>query len=127
MARPEYLEWLSYARDDLETAEYLLGMKPRKIEIICYHCEQCAEKALKAVLAFYEEEIPRSHDLRLLMKHCRERAPAIDRLADLLPVLQPFAVSVRYPYETDVAEGDEIVALEHARNVFHFIQELMAE
>jgi HEPN domain-containing protein len=71
------MEWLSYARDDLETAEYLLGMKPRKIEVICYHCQQCAEKALKAVLAFYEEDIPRSHDLRLLWKKStvNERSP----------------------------------------------------
>jgi len=37
---------------DLNTAEYLKNMKPLPIEIICYHCQQSAEKYLKGYLVF---------------------------------------------------------------------------
>ena len=44
-------EWLDLAEMDLGAAEYLLGMRPVPVEIICYHCEQAAEKMLKGTLA----------------------------------------------------------------------------
>ena len=37
-------EWLEFAKMDLGAAEYLLTMHPLPVEIICYHCEQAAEK-----------------------------------------------------------------------------------
>jgi len=36
---------------DLGTAEYLQNMSPLPLEIICYHCQQSAEKYLKGYLA----------------------------------------------------------------------------
>ncbi|MHB8125320.1 MAG: HEPN domain-containing protein [Desulfitobacteriaceae bacterium] len=36
--------WCDFAKDDLITAKYLLGLHPLKLEIICYHCQQSAEK-----------------------------------------------------------------------------------
>lgn len=41
-------EWLEFAAMDLDSAQFLLGMRPVPVEIICYHCEQAAEKLLKA-------------------------------------------------------------------------------
>ena len=43
-------EWLDFAYMDLSAAEHLLTMRPLPVEIICYHCEQAAEKFLKATL-----------------------------------------------------------------------------
>ena len=43
-------EWLEFAAMDLDSAQFPLGMRPVPVEIICYHCEQAAEKLLKAVL-----------------------------------------------------------------------------
>ncbi len=40
-------EWLDYAVKDLTSARSLLKMKPHLGEIICFHCQQAAEKALK--------------------------------------------------------------------------------
>ena len=37
------LEWIEFARNDLESADYLTNKKPLPLEIICYHCQQCAE------------------------------------------------------------------------------------
>lgn len=36
-------EWFMFANNDLNSAEFLLNMKPLPLEIICYHCQQSAE------------------------------------------------------------------------------------
>ncbi|MBN2050303.1 MAG: HEPN domain-containing protein [Spirochaetales bacterium] len=36
---------------------------PGPLEIICFHCQQAAEKALKAYLAYNEIRPPKTHDL----------------------------------------------------------------
>ena len=36
-------EWLEFAAMDLDSAQFLLGMRPVPVEIICYHCEQAAD------------------------------------------------------------------------------------
>ena len=49
--REEARQWLDYAEGDAAAAHHLFEgfFHPRKLEIICYHCSQAAEKAVKAV------------------------------------------------------------------------------
>ena len=43
--------WLSFAKTDLGVANYLNeNYHPKPLEIICYHCQQAAEKAIKALI-----------------------------------------------------------------------------
>ena len=51
-----YNEWFEFAK-------FLMNMHPRPIEIICYHCEQSAEKYLKGYLIKAGNKIERTHDL----------------------------------------------------------------
>ncbi|GHV89556.1 hypothetical protein AGMMS50268_00590 [Spirochaetia bacterium] len=37
-------EWLAYAENDFGSAEYLLGRRPLPLEVICFLCQQSAEK-----------------------------------------------------------------------------------
>ena len=54
MITDDCLEWLSFARMDITAAQDLFykqqNLHHRPIEIILYHCQQCAEKALKAFI-----------------------------------------------------------------------------
>jgi len=51
MDNKEGLKWFEYAENDFEAAKILsLQVKP-KLEIVCYHCQQCAEKMLKGYIA----------------------------------------------------------------------------
>ena len=50
-------EWFETADLDYGSALFLLEMKPMPFEIICYHCQQCAEKYLKGFTAYYGEYI----------------------------------------------------------------------
>ena len=57
--------WLEFANADLETADFLYEKQyPRQLEIICYHCQQAGEKAIKALYIAKEIPggIPRKHD-----------------------------------------------------------------
>jgi HEPN domain-containing protein len=53
-------EWLFKAGNDLESAEYLLTSKKELFDIVVYHAQQCAEKAVeysKVILDFTRQWI----------------------------------------------------------------------
>lgn len=46
-------EWLRYAREDLETAEFVISNLPTLVpRHACFFAQQSAEKALKSVLIY---------------------------------------------------------------------------
>ena len=69
--------WLEFANADLETADFLYEKQyPRQLEIICYHCQQAGEKAIKALYIAKEIPggIPRKHDLWFLLEQMKNTA-----------------------------------------------------
>lgn len=54
---------------ELMSAEYLLKMHPMPIGIICYHCQQSAEKYLKGFLVLHGMSPPKTHDLNQLQNY----------------------------------------------------------
>ena len=57
-------EWLARARDDLELAENAVrGGTGPFMRDAAFHCQQAAEKALKAFLTWRDLPFPRVHDL----------------------------------------------------------------
>jgi HEPN domain-containing protein len=113
-------EWLFRAKDDLESAEYLLGKKPLPIEIICFHCQQSAEKILKGLLILQEINPPKIHDLVILYDHCQQFTPEFDKILKQCERLNPYSVSPRYPNEKIITEQQMQIALTDAREVLEF-------
>ena len=65
------LPWVQRAENDITTARYLSeNIHPGPIEIICFHCQQAAEKYLKAFLVWNDQEPSKTHDLIELAKLC---------------------------------------------------------
>jgi HEPN domain-containing protein len=62
--------WLAYAREDLRMAE--LALMEGIFNQVCFHAQQCVEKAIKGWLQRQGQVPPRTH-----------------RMADLLPLLLP--------------------------------------
>ena len=56
-------EWLVKAQHDLMSAERLLSGDEPIRDTGCFHCQQTAEKALKAFLTHYGIEFEKSHSL----------------------------------------------------------------
>lgn len=65
-------EWFIFADNDLKSAKFLLHMNPLPLEIICYHCQQSAEKYLKGYISLNGGKLIKTHDLTLLNKVCIE-------------------------------------------------------
>ena len=114
-------EWLDFAYMDLSAAEHLLTMHPLPVEIICYHCEQAAEKFLKATLVQFDREPPKTHDLIQLCKLCCEVDTRFEQLADSCIELTPYGVQVRYPSNLELDESDAVCALKECRLVQDFV------
>lgn len=89
-------EWIDHAQSDLNSARFLVNMKPEPIEIICYHCQQSAEKYLKALLVQHEMAPHKTHDLNLLSDQL-EFEKILSKIQDPLLVLNDYSVNVRYP------------------------------
>lgn len=99
-------EWLRYAREDLEGAEYVVAnfpaLAPRHA---CFFAQQSAEKALKAILIYLQIEYPHRHNLDEL----RDLIPAGWSVKTDYPTLKPlvaWAVESRYFSELPDATPD---------------------
>ena len=118
-------KWLAYAKTDYDIAVHDTTYSPVPIEIICYHCQQVGEKALKAILAFHDHEIPRTHDLYRLLELCNKMEPMLPDLTKQALELSDFAVVPRYPSPIELDETDMNTALHHAEAVLKVITELL--
>jgi HEPN domain-containing protein len=112
------LQWLEKAAADLDAAEQLCTQGGRFREIIAFHCQQAAEKYLKALLVRHQIEFPKTHDIaKLLDRVAAVNASIAESLRDA-DVLTPFGVEVRYPSEApEVLPGGETEAIDIARRV----------
>jgi HEPN domain-containing protein len=120
------INWLHYAQTDYDVAVHDLTFHPVPVEIICYHCQQAGEKALKALLAYYDEEITHTHDLYRLLQQCESYAPNLTTLASQAKRLTDFATMTRYPVATvDLEESDMRLALSYAKQILDQISPLV--
>ena len=97
--------WLEFANADLETADFLYEKQyPRQLEIICYHCQQAGEKAIKALYIAKEIPggIPRKHDLWFLLEQMKNVVDIPECIYDAAEKLDPYAIIFRYPGENRV-------------------------
>ncbi|MDX9867507.1 MAG: HEPN domain-containing protein [Kiritimatiellia bacterium] len=87
--------WLRDAKSDLALAS-VKKTKSIRYEHLCFHAQQAAEKAVKAVLLSQGFDVPRTHDLSFLVDLLPLTALPPPSLL-LLPVLTKYAVHHRYP------------------------------
>jgi len=115
---PESLElaksWLAKAQSDLATARLLIKGEERYLDTGSYHCQQAAEKAIKAWLTAVEVAFIKTHSLELLVRLCIPSAPGIHRYISHAMELTPFATEFRYPgdvFEPSAIEADRALVL----------------
>jgi HEPN domain-containing protein len=67
---------------------------------VCFHCQQAAEKYLKALMQELARAIPRTHALEDLLNLLLPHHPALNSFRRGLTFLTTFAVETRYPGKT---------------------------
>ena len=115
-------EWFDIAETDLASAQHLISMHPQPIEIICYHCQQSAEKFLKGFLVLNNHEIIKTHDLVVLNRLCSMYDNEFKTMEEECLRLTDYSVNIRYPYPVDLNEKDMTLALIDAAKIKEFVQ-----
>jgi len=117
-------EWLLIAYDDWDSAKFLFENKhPKPLEIICYHCQQSAEKSLKAFLVHCGVEAPKIHDCAKICGLCIEEDDAFESLLHDCIELALYAAGTRYPRRMELEESNARAALEKAAAIYAFVSE----
>ena len=121
-------EWLSYAEVDLGVARHLFETyHPRPLTIICFHCQQAAEKAVKALIVLYGNQggMPKKHDILLLLKQIKNMASIDDKYYNYADMLTPYSVAMRYPNELFLEDYHAEKAISMANEIFDWAKNVI--
>jgi HEPN domain-containing protein len=120
-------DWIEKADADLEVARRMAAEAADNLrirEIVGFHCQQAAEKYLKALLTRCQIEFPKTHDIKTLLQLAGD--PVADSLGGA-KWLTPFGVEIRYPGDTaEMLPGDEGKAIELASQVRQVVLAILA-
>lgn len=117
-------EWIVKAEEDFLVAEREIEEKPPVYNAVCFHCQQCIEKYLKAILQENDVLIDKTHDLDVLLEKSKKFVADINSYKMEIIVLSAYATEFRYPgimaSEEDAKEA--ISTTEKAREIIrkHF-------
>ena len=100
---------------------------PKTFEIICYHCQQAAEKLVKALVLAYDGEIQKTHDLGLLTEQLSEFLELPESVLTSADLLTPYGVKIRYPHELCIEESHTEKALSDMNIVYDFVKKEIAK
>jgi len=117
---------LAKSESDLGAASLLIEQDQKLLDATVFHCQQSAEKAIKAWMTQEEIIFRKTHDLELLLGDCVPRDSRLSRFYEHAHYLTPLAVQFRYPGDAN-QPSLEIArkALAFAREIFeHFQSEL---
>lgn len=109
-------QWIAKAKNDLLDADNNLKAEETPFDTVCFHCQQAAEKFLKAYLVANSSPYPISHDLILILEKILPFDSSAEVLREDLALLMPYAIEIRYPddwvmpTEEDAKEAREAVS-----------------
>jgi HEPN domain-containing protein len=99
---PEVQDWLHKVAEDYRVAEALAALAEPLDDSICFHCQQAAEKLLKALLVARDLAPPRTHDLEELAARLSPPLSLPPHVEDAFTYLTELAVIPRYPVHADL-------------------------
>jgi len=120
--------WLTKAASDLRSARVLGSADDSPLDTAIYHCQQTAEKAVKAFLVFREISPEKTHDIRKLTLEAAVHEPRFNDVMDMAVSLTPYAWEFRYPddlAETYPTREEFDEALQHAQTIYDFVLTLL--
>ncbi|EFA68208.1 HEPN domain-containing protein [Cylindrospermopsis raciborskii] len=122
----EVRQWIIKSQRDIKVARILIENEVSLLDAVVYHCQQSAEKALKAYLTHQDLGFKKTHDLGVLVEMCSVFEPNFQDLEDMADTLTPYATEFRYPgdiIEPERYEAEE--ALQMAATVLEFVIKLL--
>lgn len=117
------IPWVEKAEGDYEGAIYLSKKRSKKIvHLICFACQQSAEKYLKAFLVDKDIRFSKTHFLiKELLPLCEKVDQEFSVLVPYLEELDPYSVEFRYPGE-EITKDDVKTAIVAIKKVRKFVR-----
>lgn len=109
------------AGKDYRASEVLFNTDERDFhcDVICFHCQQCVEKSLKAFLMFNETAFPKTHDLLILLNLCSNLDNNFNNFD--LSDFSGFGVDIRYD-DISATIDETKNAFETAKSVMDYVK-----
>lgn len=118
----EVREWVEKAAEDLGVAELILRAKQPYFGASLFHCQQAAEKMLKAYLVWNDRPFRKTHELQELLSACAGIDPQFSALSSPAKTLTQYAVDYRYPGAIGMLKLQEVEdAVRLAHEIFTFV------
>ena len=116
-------EWLSFSKEDLDTAKVLLSGEYLYNRSICYHCQQAAEKDLKAYVIYLDLPLNKTHNLIKLVDQIRELDTEIIGLQNDVAILTEYIVTARYSDDSEpITDEESKLAFEVTKRINNYIK-----
>lgn len=121
-------QWLVKASNDLRSARIVAAAPDGPLDTAIYHCQQAAEKSVKAYLIFRDAPFEKTHDIVRIVRLAEQFEPSFSDFIEQARILTPLAWRFRYPSE---APGDEPTrvqfdqALHGAQSISDFVLRLL--
>ena len=122
--------WMQFAETNLGTAKHLMDTYyPKPLEIICYHSQQAAEMAIKALIIYHGAQggLPKKHNLSFLLEQMKNMVNIPEEYYDYADILTPYGVSARYPNELFLEEQDAEEALVLSEKILVWVKGLIMD
>ncbi len=123
-----YYDWLDRAGEDMVTAELLIK-DDRCYNSCAFHCQQAAEKALKAYLLLQNPRLLDGHNLTWLCKQAMRHDRNFEKWLDESAALNRYYIETRYPTDIpdEIDEKEIHQAFDMAMDLYFFICERVDE
>lgn len=116
------LDWMKKAEHDLKSAKIILSSGEEIYDSVCFHSQQLAEKALKALFTARNIEFPKTHNL-LLLSNLLLDADVL-KLNEDLESLTKYAVESRYPGDyVEPGHEEALKTLDTATEVYDLVKQ----
>lgn len=115
-------KWIEKADKDLLSAERELTFDDPITETVCFHCQQTAEKYLKAFLIYHQIYFSKTHKIKDLLDLCCTKDSSFKEKLEEADNLTDYAVEIRYPdisFEPEKEDAEK--AVEIAKKVKEFV------
>jgi HEPN domain-containing protein len=99
-------KWIIKAENDLKVVQKELNSDDPVCDVTCYHCQQTAEKYLKAFLLKNGVDPEKTHLISYLIRDCIKFDNEFEELY-IYSYLSEYAVEIRYPDDFYIPDIDE--------------------
>jgi len=115
-------EWLFKTLHDIESSKLLFKENKELFDISIYHTQQCAEKSLKAFLAYKEQELDKTHSLIILVNLCIFLDTEFKKIQETAIFLNPYSTLFRYPEGNLMPTFEETdKAIKLSEKIYNFV------